>query len=79
VCVCVCVCVCMHVNQALAQVYWEGVNKYQGFGADVDWIHETDYYKMVRKEVLEKASVSSEALLESIAVGGGGNMGRPPR
>ena len=56
-------------NQGLAQLYWQGVKRYQGFGVEVDWIHETDYFKVVRKEVRQKACSSFEQLLRAMNTG----------
>ena len=54
-------------NQALAQVYWESAKKFQGFGEMADWIHETDYFKLVKNEVINKASASADELESEIS------------
>jgi len=63
-------------NSALAQVYWESVKQYEGFGEAVDWIHETEYFKLVRKEVRQKASASFYELVADMETGTAGGRVR---
>ena len=63
-------------NSALAQIYWESVNRFQGFGEAVDWIHETEYFKLVRKEVLQKAFSSFHLLVSDMETGNAGGRVR---
>jgi hypothetical protein len=56
-------------NPSLAQVYWEDVRRYGSFGEAVDWMHATQYFKLVSKEVREKASATSDELAADMEAG----------